>query len=118
MKLIHLESLTIEQFDDDEIPHYAILSHTWGKQEINYQEMLNPTEQVTQKHGYKKIAQFAHVARSKQYKFWNWNEEGDTDFKAYLEYGWVDTCCIDKSSSAELSESLKYVAPNINVCYD
>lgn len=69
-------------------PPYAILSHTWQDgQEVSYQELRTDTGK--HKSGYAKIRFCAERAA----------EDG-------LEYFWVDTCCIDKSSSAELTESI------------
>ncbi|KAF6804565.1 het domain protein [Colletotrichum sojae] len=73
------------------IPRYAILSHRWGppSDEVTFQDLMtkNPTAKL--KHGYKKL--ISCCAQALQYG---------------LSYAWVDTCCIDKSSSAELSEAI------------
>jgi len=72
------------------IPSYAILSHTWGndgEEEVTFQEMDAGTGQT--KPGYQKL-EFCI-------------EQADRDG---LRYCWVDTCCIDKSSSTELSEAI------------
>lgn len=70
-----------------DIPAYAILSHTWGEDEVSFQDMQAPT--VTEKRGYAKIEYSCERAL----------QDG-------LSYVWVDTCCIDKTSSAELSEAI------------
>ncbi|PYH73618.1 ankyrin repeat-containing protein [Aspergillus vadensis CBS 113365] len=77
----------IQEFFDYELPPYAILSHTWGEEEVTYQEIN--TVSAKEKSGYKKIIQCCSVARTDGYK-----------------YVWIDTCCIDKTSSAELSEAI------------
>jgi ankyrin repeat protein len=87
----------------DDIPPYAILSHTWGPtdEEVTYQDLLNGTG--GQKNGYRKLLFCRNQA--------------DLD---NLEYFWVDTCCIDKSSSAELSEAINsmfYWYQAAEVCY-
>ncbi|KAK1750403.1 heterokaryon incompatibility protein-domain-containing protein, partial [Echria macrotheca] len=70
----------------DKIPPYAILSHTWGDDEVTFRDM---PDGVDNKLGYEKLWFCANqVAR-----------DG-------LRYFWVDTCCIDKSSSAELQEAI------------
>ncbi|KAK4443620.1 HET-domain-containing protein, partial [Podospora aff. communis PSN243] len=96
MRLLHTDTLQLVEFMGDYDGQYAILSHTWEKDEISFQEMLlankntqPEAEAVKQKAGYRKIRDFATVAA-----------------KDGHEYAWVDTCCIDKSSSAELSEAI------------
>lgn len=70
-----------------EIPPYAILSHTWGSEEVTYRDIIESTGK--NKAGYKKLKFIAGQAA-----------------KDNLKYFWVDTCCIDKSSSAELTEAI------------
>ncbi|CAH0003182.1 unnamed protein product [Clonostachys byssicola] len=73
----------------EEIPPYAILSHTWGPKntEVTFEDMIVKADK--KKVGYEKL------------RFCGQQAQRDG-----LEYFWIDTCCIDKSSSAELSESL------------
>ncbi|KAH8748441.1 hypothetical protein F5883DRAFT_721048 [Diaporthe sp. PMI_573] len=70
-----------------EIPPYAILSHTWGDEEVLLKDLVDGT--AKQKKGYTKI-QFC----------------GDQAWRDELKYFWVDTCCIDKSDAAELQRAL------------
>ncbi|KAL9032365.1 MAG: hypothetical protein Q9180_006543 [Flavoplaca navasiana] len=86
---------------------YAILSHRWGPQEVSFQDMQ--TFRVTGKPpteghlGFEKIKRCCDLARNQQY--------------AYL---WIDTCCIDKKSSAELSEAINSMYAwyaNSAICY-
>jgi hypothetical protein len=75
-------------FSADKMPQkYAILSHTWEAEEVTFEDLQNRT--ATKKAGYNKIRFCGEQAR----------RDG-------LQYFWVDTCCIDKSSSAELSEAI------------
>ena len=71
------------------IPLYAILSHTWGanSDEVTFKDLMEGTGKG--KAGYNKIRFCAKQAVSDA-----------------LQYIWVDTCCIDKSSSAELTEAI------------
>jgi hypothetical protein len=74
--------------NDDDPPAYAILSHTWtADQEVTYKELVAGISM--DKTGYKKIRFCAERAAV----------DG-------LEYSWIDTCCIDKSSSVELSTAI------------
>ena len=69
------------------IPKYAILSHTWEEEEVSFKDMSDPSR--NNKKGYRKIEMTCQVAS-----------------QAGLSYAWIDTCCIDKSSSAELTEAI------------
>ncbi|KAI1132539.1 heterokaryon incompatibility protein-domain-containing protein [Nemania abortiva] len=107
MKLIHTTSLQFHEFEksSSRVPPYAILSHTWGDDEVTFRDMsLGPKKSTTKKKkGYEKITQTCRLARENK-----------------LEYVWIDTCCIDKSSSAELSESINSMFEwyaNSAVCY-
>ncbi|KAE9381886.1 HET-domain-containing protein [Stipitochalara longipes BDJ] len=87
MRLLNVRSMQLESFEGDEIPSYAILSHTWGEDEVSFQDIHGAGAAL--KTGYKKIQLICDHALSRN-----------------LKYVWVDTCCIDKTSSAELSEAI------------
>ncbi|EOA81790.1 uncharacterized protein SETTUDRAFT_97772 [Exserohilum turcica Et28A] len=93
MRLVHIDddgSFSLVEFVGEDAPPYAILSHTWGAdhEEVTYQDMVQGTGGA--KSGFEKICLCARQAA-----------EDD------LAYFWVDTCCsFDKSSSAELTESI------------
>jgi hypothetical protein len=92
MRLINTETLHFEEFDRD-IPPYAILSHRWEEEEVAFADYLAQLAVLasggTRKKGFGKIELCVKQARF----------DG-------LSYCWVDTCCIDKSSSAELTEAI------------
>ncbi|OAG09555.1 uncharacterized protein CC84DRAFT_1137308 [Paraphaeosphaeria sporulosa] len=143
MRLIDVDTLEIKAFSEQDVPDYAILSHTWGADEVTFQEMslitrMNSVSQafssqrsddsregnagrvyesgavmvamemlvhggwgagtnvpntseeaLMRREGYCKIIQSAKEAKSLGY-----------------QWVWIDTCCIDKTSSAELQESI------------
>ncbi|KAK7182298.1 hypothetical protein DPSP01_007010 [Paraphaeosphaeria sporulosa] len=96
-------NFSLTTFVGSNVPSYAILSHTWkaDDQELTFQDLISGTGR--NKDGYRKI-QFC----------------GDQAKKDRLQYFWVDTCCIDKSSSSELSESINSMFQwyqNAEVCY-
>ncbi|KAI0154576.1 heterokaryon incompatibility [Xylariaceae sp. FL1272] len=69
---------------------YAILSHTWSENnddEVSFADMVGGSPE--RKDGFAKLEFCAKQALS----------DG-------LEYFWVDTCCIDKTNSTELSEAI------------
>jgi hypothetical protein len=39
MRLIDVDTLEIKAFSEQDVPEYAILSHTWGPDEVTFQEM-------------------------------------------------------------------------------
>jgi hypothetical protein len=87
MRFLHSCTLELEEFPDNGIPGYVILSHTWGDGEVSFQDMQGGN--VEKREGYSKIQGCCNKAAADGFK-----------------YVWVDTCCIDKSSSAELSEAI------------
>ena len=91
MRLINTFTLTQEDFPGShDIPDYAILSHCWGspKEEVTFRELRNNTYRQDC-YGWRKIVECYHLAQ----------DDG-------LQWAWVDTCCIDKRSSAELAEAI------------
>jgi hypothetical protein len=89
MWLLETTSLTLSTFFDDNTPYYAILSHTWGAEEVSFQDIRGPHKAISKKAGFKKIKDCCARAL-------------DAGFK----YVWIDTCCIDKTNSTELSEAI------------
>jgi hypothetical protein len=101
MRLLHSKSLALKEFIGQDIPPYAILSHTWGEGEVSFQDLR--TGEAPKKAGYQKIQHCCEEAA-----------------KDGFEYAWVDTCCIDKTSSSELSEAINSMYrwyQEAGVCY-
>src|ERR1700733_1236191 len=90
MRLLNVRTKLLSSFLDKDVPSYAILSHTWNKEEILFQH-LGPegSPQPTNLVGWQKIIGCCRTAA--EYN---------------VEWVWIDTCCIDKSSSQELSEAI------------
>ncbi|PMD20384.1 HET-domain-containing protein [Hyaloscypha hepaticicola] len=88
MWLLNTTSLELEFFMSSEDHPYAILSHTWEDGEVSFQDMQSLPNARTKK-GFSKVIETCRLARQ-------WD----------LSYAWIDTCCIDKSSSAELTEAI------------
>ena len=108
MRLLNTTTLSLRDFTGSS-PPYAILSHRWSEDEVSYDDYnivtqtLHPPEgsfeldrrlelrasKITPRSGYKKIVDLCKRAREDQ-----------------LEWAWIDTCCIDKRSSSELSEAI------------
>jgi hypothetical protein len=95
--------LRVTSFDDNELPPYAILSHTWGAdvEEVTFAELVKSDGKA--KRGYEKI------------RFCGQQAHQDN-----LQYFWVDTCCIDKTDKFELSHALRSMFrwyQNATKCY-
>ncbi|EJT77365.1 hypothetical protein GGTG_07277 [Gaeumannomyces tritici R3-111a-1] len=91
MWLINVQTMQLEEFMVDP-PRYAILSHTWGSEEVTFADFNHPDQHLRQgKAGWRKIENVCRLSRKREYSY---------------RYVWIDTCCIDKSSSAELSEAI------------
>jgi hypothetical protein len=87
MRLLNTKTYELKDFLDDRVPEYVILSHRWSQDETSFKDFrkgLNANGT-----GYRKIIDFCSFARSR-----------------VREWVWIDTCCIDKRSSAEVSEAV------------
>ncbi|KAL8297709.1 hypothetical protein RB601_002961 [Gaeumannomyces tritici] len=104
MRLLNTRTLQLEEFggdSDSTIPPYSILSHRWGREEVDFLGMRS--ERRHQLQGFGKLSRYCALSL----------EEG-------YGYGWMDTCCIDKSSSAELSEAINSMFQwyqDASICY-
>ena len=108
MRLLRAIDMTFHQFEGSSIPPYAILSHRWEAEEVTYQEMSDRATATEKRFRFiknqeLKIRTAATERKSGFKKIQKCCEQALEDM---LEYVWVDTCCIDKSSSAELSEAI------------
>ena len=110
MRLLNVNSKTIT----DPSPHnvekkYAILSHRWEEPEVTYQDISSladlanyPVDDVKAK-SYEKILRACSQALADE-----------------CSYIWIDTCCIDKTNSAELSEAINSMFAwykSAHICY-
>lgn len=89
MWLMHVKTCQLKVFYTHS-PPYAILLQAWGEEEITFHGLV--TKGHKHKRGYTKIEGCCHQA----------GVDG-------LGYVWVDTCCIDKIGSAELSEAINSI---------
>ena len=87
MRLINTATLKLEEFPNHKAVPFAILSHVWGPEEVTFHDFQKP--HAHRMAGYEKITGCCAQALSDGF-----------------DYVWIDTCCIDKSSSAELSEAI------------
>lgn len=90
MRLINCESqpLLLEELVGLKYPPYVILSHTWEAKEVTFEQFARHDARTSLK-GWAKVQQTCSL-----------------DIQNNVNYVWIDTCCIDKSSSAELTEAI------------
>ena len=123
MRLLSTRRIEVIEAFGSNIPRYAILSHTWGDGEVLLQDLqaleglpdwprealevepdnVSQLSSVFNKKGFSKLQQSTALARRNGF-----------------DYIWLDTCCIDKTSSAELSEAINSMHQwyqGADVCY-
>jgi hypothetical protein len=88
MRLINTSTLDYEEFEPAVAPPYAILSHTWSSAELSFQDVQNDRK-AGKKPEYAKLIEGCRAAARHGYS-----------------YFWIDTCCIEKTNSVELSEAI------------
>ena len=105
------ESFKLRFFMPSSVPDYVILSHRWttpSSEECSFDDMTktpisDPDCPARKKQGFSEIQGACRLA-----------------FEDGYSWIWIDGCCIDKSSSAELQEAINsmwnYYA-NSNICY-
>ncbi|KAF3045290.1 hypothetical protein E8E11_006709 [Didymella keratinophila] len=95
------DTLRLHEFPTD-IPEYVILSHTWlDEDEVQYDDVGKP--EVQNMPGYNKLRAACLQVSADGFK-----------------WIWIDTCCINKNSSAELSEATNSMYTwywNAEICY-
>ncbi|OQO06342.1 hypothetical protein B0A48_08931 [Cryoendolithus antarcticus] len=97
MWLLNTTSRKLEFANLSKHDRYAILSHTWGEDEVLFDDI--------------------HERKAKSMTGYFACKQALVD---KLQYIWIDTCCIDKRSSAELSEAINSMYRwygNSQICY-
>ncbi|USP78162.1 hypothetical protein yc1106_05436 [Curvularia clavata] len=134
MRLIDTRTLELRWFNDNEIPAYAILSHTWGPDEVIYQEfvwihraralsassvrassqdnqdartaLMLALEMMIRGNSDASLGSFSENDLMKRMGYSKIINAAEQARGQGCDYLWVDTCCIDKTSSAELQEAI------------
>lgn len=89
MRLLNVHTFKLHDFTTKAIPPYVIASHRWCDEETTFRDVQERRNVETD--GYKKVEGFAEYVR---------NNVASTDWL------WIDTCCIDKTSSKELDDAI------------
>ena len=87
MRLLNSTTYELKEFDDNRMPPFAILSHRWGVEEVTFKEVQK--SKAAPKKGYVKLQKCCAQALRDGFKWVG-----------------IDACCIDKSSSSEVSEAI------------
>ncbi|KAL4958777.1 heterokaryon incompatibility protein-domain-containing protein [Aspergillus stella-maris] len=101
MRLLDATTFELVEFPPSQLPPYAILSHTWETGEVLFEDLIHGV--ALSKPGFEKLRRAATQAI----------QDG-------LSYIWIDSCCVNKDSSAELSESINSMFAwyrNAQTCY-
>lgn len=120
MRLLHTSEWRFKEFFDCRKVRYAILSHRWGDDEVSYHELMNMT--MKDLGGMQIVSPLFMIADAKYTgagfdKIKRARERARSDGFVWI---WIDTCCIDKSNSAELTESINSMFnwyQSAEVCY-
>ena len=89
MRLLNTDDLTFKDWnDEDDIPPYVAVSHRWSDNEVSLHDVERGQPDVPSP-SWRKLLSVCQRAKGHMY-----------------DYLWMDTCCIDQRSSAELSEAI------------
>ncbi|KAI4953463.1 hypothetical protein J4E91_002310 [Alternaria rosae] len=93
MRLLNTRTLTLTAFIG-KAPDYVILSHRWEEEELIFEDVMkspisDTSSPARAKRGFSKVQGTCALA-----------------LKDGFDWVWIDSCCIDKSSSAELQEAI------------
>lgn len=100
MRLVNTKTKQLKNFSQHG-PEFAILSHTWGEEEVLFEDLVSGIARTRK--GWSKIERCCERALADGF-----------------EYVWIDTCCIQKTNSAELSEAINSMMEwyeRSSVCY-
>jgi hypothetical protein len=97
MWLLNVDDRRLYQFYGDKIPPYAILSHTWGEEEVTFADVniLHRAEDALwsqYQHTEAKIVEVKKAGGLDKLRKTCSRAKADG-----YQFAWVDTCCIDKS---------------------
>jgi hypothetical protein len=125
MRLLNVSNGRIEEHLGEERPKYAILSHTWNEDEITFHELVNGLN-VAHETSFRPVEAGVWQSQTPVHAFYKgmpvsaFYKSHIVDRKAFAKikhccnqaredgygYVWIDSCCIDKTSSSELSEAI------------
>ena len=114
MRLLNAKTFKFKEFNDAQLPPYAILSHTWGSEEVSYKEIRFVQQIVTLPDHLRKneialtaLTVAAGIESDQTQSDWRKTFTNRAGLKKILgtaklasekqlDWVWLDTCCIDK----------------------
>lgn len=111
MRLLHTTDFTFkESFDErwlfskePDCANYAILSHQWEGDEITYKQFSKERQKYASGGAFRKAYEFDKTGHP---GLWKIVQASLCARRRQYVWIWIDTCCIDRRSSAELTESI------------
>ncbi|KAI9929363.1 hypothetical protein MW887_000831 [Aspergillus wentii] len=118
---VEADRFEVREFYDANIPPYAILSHTWGDDEVTLRDLEETNAKRREEYDIFRTYRFTGRSDRRKRKGYSKIRGACSIAKNdSFDYVWIDTCCIDKTSSAELSESINSMYrwyEEAEVCY-
>lgn len=104
MRLLNVHTLHFQEFSCSDAPPYAIASHRWGSEETTLKSFQK--KRYVDGAGHQKVERFC-----KMVILMNKEVQTSAAWKAMgyhldCDWIWIDTACINKTDSVELSESI------------
>jgi Heterokaryon incompatibility protein (HET) len=103
MRLLNTKSLKFSEFFDSNVPRYVILSHRWGDREVTLQAFR---EQRIKSDSVNQFRTCFQQLQHREPSLWKIIGACQVAESRSFEWIWIDVCCVDKSSSVELSEAM------------
>ncbi|KAM3417186.1 hypothetical protein BST61_g5446 [Cercospora zeina] len=116
MRLLNASTLELREFGESSIPPYYIASHRWSSDETTYKDVKK--RRNTTSLGYAKLQSFCGFIQRTNVP--TTRAMTTLGIERSCNWLWIDTACMDKSSSADLSECINsmfhYYAVS-QICY-
>lgn len=104
MRLVNTTSYELREFPSN-IPPYAILSHRWENDEVTFAD-LKGRHQPVENSGQVAWTPNSDNMKAKERSWWKLENACKCAREKGYIWLWLDTCCIDKTSSSELQEAM------------
>ncbi|WPB06452.1 uncharacterized protein RHO25_011109 [Cercospora beticola] len=116
MRLLNVSTLELKEFGESSIPPYYIASHRWTSDETTYKDVKK--RRNTTSTGHRKLQSFCDFIQRTNVP--TTRAMTTLGIERSCQWLWIDTACMDKSSSADLSEcinSMFHYYADSQICY-